>query len=366
MVDQLSGARIGLVLARSTTAANGIRDYAYLLLRWMRETGLNAELFEWADGAPWATRESPRHGVVPAELVDMDVLILQYNPFSFGRWGFAPGLPVFLARLRRRRPRPRIAVVFHETCVEMRSVSWALMGSWQYAQLLAVQAAADVQLCSIQRYAERLRKTALGRPVHHLPVASNLPDARTHREPSRRQLGAEADTVILSCIGLHRPERLEEYVLAAACKAGAVSPSVMLLNLGPGEQSTVQLASNVSMRSTGFLDEQDMAKHIAASDVFLAPYTDGVSTRRGTVMAALQHGVAVVGTLGRRTDDILREAPGLLLVELGRSDAFARSVSSLVRQPQRRAELGSAGRGLYEAQFDWPVLVRRLRAHLDV
>lgn len=50
----------------------------------------------------------------------------------------------------------------------------------------------------------------------------------------------------------------------------------------------------------------------------------------------------------------------------GRPTASPCTVTSLARDPQRRAELSAAGRELYERDFDWPVLARGLRTHLDV
>lgn len=352
MAELAAGGHVGLVVARRASQADGIRDYTRRLLLALREAAVETELLQW-------TGERPTGG-------DLDALVVQYNPFSFGRWGFAPRLPLFLARLRRMRRRPRIAVMFHETYVDMRSPSWALMGSWQRAQLIAVQAVADVQLCSIQRWTERLRRTARGRPVHHLPVASNLPDARVDRSRARRRLGVHADTLVLSCLGLRDPGRLQGHVLTAAHEAGAATSSVVLLDLGPGERSVTQLAGNVSLHRTGFLEEHDLAAHFAASDLFLAPLMDGVSTRRGSVMAALQHGVPVVGTAGHLTDDVLSDAPGLMLVPVDSAPQFGRAVRTLIEDPERRVELGAAGRRLYESSFDWPVLVSRLRTYLDV
>ena len=261
-------------------------------------------------------------------------MILQYCPFSFGGWGFAPTLPLFLGRLRRKRPRPLIAGMFYEASVDMKNLRW--------------------------------NRTALGRPVPHLPVASNLPDARARRREARRRMGAGPETVVLSCIGLRHPGRLDEHVLASARAAGASAQSVLLLDLGPGEPHVARLAKNVELRVTGYLPADELARRIAAGDVFLAPYTDGVSTRRGTVMAALQHGVAVAGTRGYLTDDIFARAPQLPLAKPDRPDSFAANVARLVCDPDRRASLGAAGRELYDTSFDWPVLAQRLRSHLDV
>jgi glycosyltransferase involved in cell wall biosynthesis len=354
--------RLALVAARSLAEADGIRDYTRRLLATLRGVALDAELLEWADGAPRG-RGGRSHA---DELQAMDALVLQYEPFSYGRWGFAPDLARFLARLRRKRPRPLIAVMFHETYVDMKNFRWTLMGAWQRGQLLAIQATADVQLCSIQRWTERLRRTALGRPVHHLPVASNLPDARGRRSAVRGRLRADADTVVLSCMGLRHPGRLHEHVLAAAREAGGAAKSVLLLDLGPGSDSSARLAKNVELRATGFLSADDLAGHIAASDVFLAPYMDGVSTRRTTVMAALQHGIPVVGTTGHLTDDVFRHAPELVLSDPRRPDRFGDAVTDLVREPEARTRLGAAGQRLYETSFDWPVLADALRRHLEV
>lgn len=343
---------VGLVVATRRDGMDAIGDYTRLLVGALRQRAVEADLLEW--------RAENAYG-------DLGTLVIQYNPFSFGRWGFAPRLPLLLARLRRRRRRPCIAVMFHETYVDMRGPSWALMGSWQRAQLVAVQASADLEFCSIQRWTERLRRTALGRPVHHLPVPSNLPDARGEREQARRRIGADVDTLVLGCLGLRHPGRLRGHVLAAARAAHAAgSADVLVLDLGPGEPSEQVLASHVRLCSTGFLDARDLASHIAAADLFLAPYMDGVSTRRGSMMAALQHAVPVVGTCGHLTDDMLRDASCLTLVPVNGSDGYAQAVAGLATDPRRRAELGVAGRRMYEHHFDWPVLVDRLRGHLGV
>ncbi|MBV9818427.1 MAG: glycosyltransferase [Solirubrobacterales bacterium] len=354
--------RIGLIVARSDSQADGIRDYTHRLGRSLRELGVAAEIWEWTDGRPVAPASECR-------LDALDAVVLQYNPFSFGRWGFAPGLPRFLAGLRRRPGRPRIAVMFHETYVDMNSPSWVLMGGWQRGQLRAVQACADVCLCSIQPWTERLRRSGRGgrggrAPVHHLPVASNLPDARTARVPARERLGADEDTIVLSCMGLRHPGRLAEHVLGAAQAIGA-RRRVLLFDLGPGEPGRRPLGGDVELCATGFLDEREVAEHIAASDIFLAPYRDGVSTRRTTVMAALQNGVPVLGTAGHLSDDVLTRAPELTLTGPDAPEDFADAAAALADDPERRARLGAAGRALYERCFDWPVLAERLLGVLD-
>ncbi len=197
--------RIALLAAESNRQADGIRDYAERLLRALIDAGLPASLLLWRDGG-WYAADG---GELPDEL---DAVVLQYNPFSFGRRGFAPKLPLSL-RGFRRRGRPLVGLMCHETYVDMKNPKWVLMGSWQRLQLIALQRVTDVQFCTIQRYVERLERTAGSRPVHHLPVASNLPDARANRDATRAALGVDGDALLLSCLGMRHPGRRAEHVM---------------------------------------------------------------------------------------------------------------------------------------------------------
>lgn len=89
------------------------------------------------------------------------------------------------------------------------------------------------------------------------------------------------------------------------------------------------------------------------SDLFLAPVADGVSTRRTTVMAALAHGLPIVGTDGVCTDDVLRRPEACLLSAAGDAAAFVRHVEMLVADPARRAPMARAARALFEERFTW-------------
>jgi glycosyltransferase involved in cell wall biosynthesis len=101
---------------------------------------------------------------------------------------------------------------------------------------------------------------------------------------------------------------------------------------------------------------------LSAADLFLAPFSDGVSARRSSAMSALQHGVPVLTTDGPLTDSLLRDANAIALTAVGDSVAFEVEAVSLAASAERRRMLGNAGRALYETEFDWPVLARRFVA----
>ena len=117
----------------------------------------------------------------------------------------------------------------------------------------------------------------------------------------------------------------------------------------------------MEVRSPGVLSAEDLSLYLWASDLVLLPFTDGVSTRRSTLMSALAHGRPVVGLHGQNTDSVLAGAgDALVLTPAGDRAAFAGQAVALANDPTRRQAIGQAGKRLYEERFDWPVLARRV------
>ena len=135
----------------------------------------------------------------------------------------------------------------------------------------------------------------------------------------------------------------------------------VFLALGDGARLPLGLPRGVRVESPGELSGEELASRLAAADIFLAPLIDGISTRRTTAMAALQHGLPVVATDGPLTDRIFRGFPNAVgLVPVDHPGRFAAEVVRLADQPAVRAALGRAGERLYQSELDWPVAARRL------
>ena len=291
-------------------------------------------------------------------------ILLQYNPFNFGRWGFAPWLPAKLWRLKRTKPRPKIALMVHEMYYPISDWRSALMGGWQRVQFFAIRVLCDVVFTSVSPWAKALESHRPRRSVHHLPVGSNLPDMRHARAAERERLGISEDAIVLAAFGTGHPSRLLDYVAHAADSVASEGHETILLNLGFNTPQ-VSVSPAVRVVTPGHLEEAAISRHLAAVDVYLAPFTDGVSTRRTTLMAALQHGLPIVGTDGHNTDEILRTSTNAMrLTRVGDREAFSRRVLELADDAAARIELGERARHLYEEEFDWAVVTDRLLAEL--
>ena len=89
------------------------------------------------------------------------------------------------------------------------------------------------------------------RPVHHLPVGSNFPDARGARAAERARLGTPPEGLVIACLGRDHQGWLGAYVVAAANAIAAAGRPLTLLNLGAGAPEPAGLAATVRVESPG-------------------------------------------------------------------------------------------------------------------
>jgi glycosyltransferase involved in cell wall biosynthesis len=101
-------------------------------------------------------------------------------------------------------------------------------------------------------------------------------------------------------------------------------------------------------------------------DLYLAPFRDGVSARRGSFLAGLQHGLATVSTTGPQTDAFLDAQDGVAFLLAPDDDlsAYENHVLTLVEDDALRARIAAGGRALYEEVFSWPRIADRMLSEL--
>jgi len=339
---------IFLLYRDRTGRIDGIGDYCERLESALRTAGADAYAVTWRS-----------RGIDVSE----GTLILQYNPFAYGRWGFAPRLPFEIVSLRRRRPRVRQAVMVHEPFVGINSVKSLVMGIWQRLQLRAVLSTMDVVMISTSSWAPLL--PARCHPIA-VPVGSNLPDRREQRESARRALGVDSETLVLATFGTGHPSRLLDHLVAAANTVAARSRQVMLLFLGADTSSLDGLDPNISVHRPGQQSVDELAETLSAADIYLAALVDGLSTRRTTLMAALQHALPIVGTYGSLTEPDLRaENDAICWTPTGDPQRFAHACLDLATDTALRQRYGAAARALYDRRFSWELIAELVLAALS-
>jgi glycosyltransferase involved in cell wall biosynthesis len=121
-----------------------------------------------------------------------------------------------------------------------------------------------------------------------------------------------------------------------------------------------ELAAQLLSRDS--LAPDALAAHLAACDVLVQPYLDGVSARRGTVMASLALGRPLVTNTGHLTEPLWRELGAAALVEGTDPAALAEATERLLARPEERTALGARAAEVYRERFS---LERTLEALLS-
>lgn len=373
--------RMAIVAPTLPPALNGIGDYTGMLTAELAEAGHAVSLIVRQDSQAETQRAIFNGTADVLKVFDADRpatcraifdvivhmrprpqwLILQYNPFSYGRRGMNLVLPSVLRDVSVRLGL-RVAVMFHEVYVPITHWKFAVMTTWQRWQFCQLARAADVLLFSIEPWVRRYRRWFSSKPMFHLPVGSNVPNLRLRHGEARQRLGLGDDEVVLGVFGTAHVSRSLALVRAAADAVRARDRSVRILYIGPDGAKVRAALGELPAITDGPHDAAEVSRRLSAIDVFLATYSDGVSTRRGAMTAALQHGLPIVGTHSQDTDPELRDQDGkaLTLVPAGDTAAFSTAVADLVADADRRGRMRQDATALFERRYSWPVIAANL------
>ena len=295
-----------------------------------------------------------------------DWLLVQYNPFMYGKWGRNPHLPIMLQALKRDLPGTRLAVMGHESFVPANSLRFAVMATWQRAQLRQIGRASDALFFSIQPWATRFTPWFPDTPVTHLPVGSNMRRVNIGRNEARARLGFTNDDLVIGLYGTAHISRMLPLIGSTLQTLKAVGHKPTLLYIGPDAQAVRGVAGDVPVKTEGTLPFEEVSRRFGAMDIYLAPFLDGVSTRRTSFMAALQHGVATTGTRGVWSDRMLlaEQERAFLLADVSKPTQFHAHTLRLANDASLRAQIGASGAALFARRFSPERLADRLLATL--
>lgn len=179
--------------------------------------------------------------------------------------------------------------------------------------------------------------------VDVVPCAVDLARfADAHPDGLRGRLGVGADALLLLFVG----HDFERKGLASAIRAlGHVGDGAHLVVVGAGDTAPYRdeaEAAAVAGR-VHFVGETSTPEQVfAASDVFVLPTREDVWGM--TILEAMAAGIPVVTTEVAGAATVVRRADAGVVVRDGRPEELARAVARLIRDPDRRRQMGRRGR----------------------
>ncbi|MEZ4718087.1 MAG: glycosyltransferase family 4 protein [Caldilineaceae bacterium] len=190
-----------------------------------------------------------------------------------------------------------------------------------------------------------------GRPVHRLeriPIGSNITGVTLSpaaRAAQRQERGYGADDQVIGYFGFLNRSKGGLTLIRTLDRLVAGHPHVKLLMIGervgasdPSNFAYLQeVEALIAARGltdrvqwTGRRSDAEVAADLNACDVLLMPYEDGASLRRGTLMAGLVNGCAIVTTTPQAPLPELAMERDVMYVAPGNDEAAARAVARVL------------------------------------
>jgi glycosyltransferase involved in cell wall biosynthesis len=295
-------------------------------------------------------------------------MLVQYVPHAFGFK--AMNLPFCLWLFGRRHR--GTAVMFHEVMFPLRvsqPLKHNVIGLTTRLMTMLVARSAERIFVATPLWESLLRRfIGPHNSISWLPVPSNIPvvgdsagvaAARLAYSPSGAPLlghfGTHSGLVGRSVEDLLEPV-LERRPDARILLIGANSTNFRDRWVGahPG------LADRVD--ATGALAPDRLSLALQACDVMIQPYPDGISARRGSVMAPLAHGRAVVTTNGVATEPLWAQSGAVAMVPVDDHDAMQSMIARMLADEGERLRTASAAKKLYAQRFALRHTIAALRS----
>jgi glycosyltransferase involved in cell wall biosynthesis len=250
--------------------------------------------------------------------------------------------------------------MFHETQVPRWPWRFAVMRTWQNWFFKQICLLADWTFVSTERWLPEVASVDPRAKAMVLPVGSNIPVSRLERVAARTKLDLPGDAFIAGIFGSAHTSRRLDWVAAAAQQYQAQRKALLVLHVGPDGDAVASELAGVPFKTQGPLPAEEVADALRAMDCLVTPFTDGVSTRRGSVMAALLNGVPVATTIRAWTDAVFKRADPrtLLLSSAMNSESFANDATRWMRELE--PQTGDLAQSFAFGEFDWPIIARAM------
>lgn len=178
----------------------------------------------------------------------------------------------------------------------------------------------------------------------------------------RAELGISSDAPVIGTVCVMRPQKALHVLLRAVAELLPRQPAlrVLVAGDGPERQRLEQLAGELGVAdAVSFLGgRRDVPDILRALDV-------GVSSSdfEGSPLAVMEYmgaALPVVATTVGGVPDLIESGVHGLLVPRGDHAGLARAIDELLRDPEKRREMGQRARERREREFSIDVLVERL------
>ena len=358
--------KIGLVTGEYPPQQGGVGDFTRELARALIAAGHDAQVVT-GTGGRHQQDDVVVHRVVGswgmrcwdsiAEVVareQLDVLNIQYEPAAYA---MRIGVNFLPSAWGRRKIKIPVVTTFHDLLVPYLFPKAGLL-RWKVVEYLARHSDAVI----VTNGEDHARLSNLQFPasnLHVIPIGSNIDPVLAgnfDRAVERARWNIQSDEYILGYFGflnlskggsdlmqalkILRDEGLPVKLLLIGGRTGSSDPTNAAY-AAQVDQLIASLGLSESVIATGYLTPAEVSRALSVCDVMVLPYVDGASLRRGSLLAAIAHGKAIVTTEPRYPIEGLKAEESLLMVAPNDPQALAEAVNRIRQDATLRQRLES-------------------------
>lgn len=306
-----------------------------------------------------------------ARVHPIDALNVQYQAAAYQMHPAINLLP------RGLSGRIKTAVTFHDLLVPY---LFPKAGPLRWKAVLTMARGAASAIVTNDEDLAKLRAEGLT-TAHLVPIGSNIapPDLiGFDRAAWLRGRGIDPARTLVGYFGFMNRSKGGDVLMRALAALVATGIDAAVLHIGgqTGASDPTNIAYAQELRAlgvalgvadrwieTGFLSGADVSAAFATCACMALPYRDGASNRRGTLMAALAHGSAIVTTHPRVAMPAFQDGVNMLMTAPEDDAALAVALRRVLGDAALRTRLQSGAKAL-SAHYSWPEIARATAAVL--
>jgi glycosyltransferase involved in cell wall biosynthesis len=205
-----------------------------------------------------------------------------------------------------------------------------------------------------------------------IPIASNIIPAQGITEKKalfRKELKLPKNSCVLSHFGLFYPGKGLTTLLECCKLLDQRGFNFFLMLLGAVRKEDNEYVNRIKalvmalnlgekVKFYGKQNDFDTSKCIVASDIYVVPYNQGASIRRGTLWAGIAHGLPVITTFPSSPSKYITDQ-NMMLVPPQSPDDLANAIQAIYADRTAGKKLVENARLIYKG-FSWESIADRL------
>ena len=363
--------KIGLITGEYPPQQGGVGDFTRELARALLAAGHGAQVITGCarQGACHTLRED---GIVVQRVIGswgmrcwrqiadavqrehFDILNIQYEPAAYA---MEVGVNFLPSKWARRQIKVPVVTTFHDLQVPYLFPKAGPL-RWKVVDYLARHSDAAI----VTNGEDHARLTNFHFPtskLYTIPIGSNIDPALAgefDRSAERARWGIQPEEFLLGYFGfLNLSKGGADLMQALKTLSDHGLPVRLLLiggRTGSSDPTNAKYAAEVervikslgvkdSVIATGYLEPSAVSRALSVCDVMVLPYVDGASLRRGSLLAAIAHGKAIVTTEPRYPIVGLKQNESAVFVAPSDSRSLANAVQQVLQDRTLRTLLES-------------------------